>query len=152
MCGLEQLGDQVLCVCVYIGVQRVIDDDISCISLGAEATVSQWRSLLCRICTNCTVTTLNWLAGPRSVSCSPDTPGNCLGNKVDAANMCVSSNSSSTRSGTIRGSLAGDLVSSSLQSLLHSGASEVGGAGEVGEDSEEGGAGEEGASVTSDDD
>ncbi len=34
MCGLEQLGDQVLCVCVYIGVQRVIDGNISCISLG----------------------------------------------------------------------------------------------------------------------
>ena len=107
---------------------------------GAEATLSQWLALFCRICTNGEVTTLNLFAGPRSVSCSPDTPGNCLADIEDAANMCVSSNSSSSRCGTVRGSLAGDLASSSLQSLLPSQASE------------EGGASEEGATATSDND
>ena len=33
MCGLEQPGDQVLCMCIDVVVQRVINDDISCIGL-----------------------------------------------------------------------------------------------------------------------
>ena len=33
ICAVEQPGDQVLCMCVYVVVQQVINDDISCIAL-----------------------------------------------------------------------------------------------------------------------
>ena len=46
MCGVDQLGDEVLCVCVDVVVQRVINDDISCIALWCGSNCEPVMSIV----------------------------------------------------------------------------------------------------------